>query len=193
MNSQRQSVIKEKIKAYLRNKFQPYTPETDNMPSHYRLLGKDRMALFSFIHAMGPKFWVPIYEQIAIELAREQFKVARTQVKPFSKISSEAQRHIETIMDELRAANREINKPTEVGELRSVCRVGNLVDASLNQVDIWLENREDELFLINLKTEKPDENSIETSKRNLLGWSAAELARDPNVAIHTLVGIPYNF
>ncbi len=40
-----QSVIKES----LLKKFKNYKPETSHMPFHYRLLGKDRMALFSFI------------------------------------------------------------------------------------------------------------------------------------------------
>jgi len=37
------------IKCCLREKFSSYEPETKHMPFHYRLLGKDRMALFSFI------------------------------------------------------------------------------------------------------------------------------------------------
>lgn len=37
------------LKNALRHKFQNYNPELDSMPFHTRLLGKDRMALFSFI------------------------------------------------------------------------------------------------------------------------------------------------
>jgi len=44
------------IKSSLRSKFQNYNPETKNMPFHYRLLGKDRMALFSFIHSLNTRF-----------------------------------------------------------------------------------------------------------------------------------------
>jgi len=45
--------ITETMKICLREKFQNYKPETDNMPFHYRLLGKDRMALFSFIQSLN--------------------------------------------------------------------------------------------------------------------------------------------
>ena len=51
MPSQRQTMIKEKIKDCIRDKFQSHKRETDNMPFHYCLLGKDRMALFSFEQA----------------------------------------------------------------------------------------------------------------------------------------------
>ncbi|MCX7726726.1 MAG: TdeIII family type II restriction endonuclease [Chitinispirillaceae bacterium] len=37
----------------LREKFQKYNPESNNMPFHYRLLGKDRMALYSFIQSLS--------------------------------------------------------------------------------------------------------------------------------------------
>ena len=42
--------IEKILKESLRNKFQHYNPEPAVMPFHTRLLGKDRMALFSFIH-----------------------------------------------------------------------------------------------------------------------------------------------
>ena len=35
----------------IRRKLSDYSPESNNMPFHVRLLGKDRMALFSFIHS----------------------------------------------------------------------------------------------------------------------------------------------
>ena len=44
------------LKNSLRHKFQNYNPEPASMPFHTRLLGKDRMALFSFIHSKH-KFW----------------------------------------------------------------------------------------------------------------------------------------
>lgn len=43
--------IEDILKQSLRNKFAHYNPEPAVMPFHTRLLGKDRMALFSFIHS----------------------------------------------------------------------------------------------------------------------------------------------
>jgi type II restriction enzyme len=54
------SVIKSNIKTLLintiRNKFTNYKPETSYMPFHTSLLGKDRIALFSFIHSLNTIF-----------------------------------------------------------------------------------------------------------------------------------------
>ena len=57
--------IVETIKICLRTKFQNYKPETENMPFHYRLLGKDRMALFSFIQSLNTTFGTSIYRPFA--------------------------------------------------------------------------------------------------------------------------------
>ena len=49
------------------------------MPFHYRLLGKDRMALFSFIQSLNTTFGISIYEPVAKELAKGIFKEVQTQ------------------------------------------------------------------------------------------------------------------
>ena len=182
MSSQRQMMIKEKIKDCMRAKFRSYKkPETNNMPFHYRLLGKDRMALFSFIQSLNTTFGISIYEPVAIALARERFKVVETQVKPFDKISSEAHRQIQTIMNELTAANREPDRSAEIEEIRGVCREGILDQVRLTKVDIWLENHEGELFLFDLKTVKPNKSDFEKFKQTLLEW-----------VVNAMIGLPYN-
>lgn len=193
MHSQRQIMIKERIKDCLRAKFQAYTPETKYMPFHYRLLGKDRMALYSFIQSLNTTFGVSIYEPVALELARERFKVVKTQAKPFNQISIGAQRQIQTIINELVIArNRDPNKSLEIQEIREVCQTGDLETVKLTRVDVWLENHEGELFLFDLKTVKPNKNDFEKFKQTLLQWTAAELTRDPKAIVNTKIGFPYN-
>lgn len=193
MSSQRQMMIKEKIKDCMRTKFRSYKPETTKKPFHYRLLGKDRMAVYSFIHSLNTTFGMSIYEQVAIAVACEKFKVAETQVKPFNKISTEAQQQIQTIINELVVAvDREPNRYLETQEIREVCQTGDLKTVKLTQVDVWLENHKGELFLFDLKTAKPNIDSVKGYKRTLLEWTAAELAREPNVVINPIIGIPYN-
>ncbi|GMX57951.1 MAG: hypothetical protein YFSK_2830 [Candidatus Yanofskyibacterium parasiticum] len=51
------------LKNALRRKFQNYKPEPAAMPFHSRLLGKDRMALFSFIHSLNTNFGTSILSQ----------------------------------------------------------------------------------------------------------------------------------
>ena len=177
MHSQRQTMIKEKIKDCLRVKFQSYTPETDHMPFHYRLLGKDRMALYSFIQSLNTTFGVSIYEPVALELARERFKFVDAQAKPFNQISTGAQRQIQTIINELVIAkNRDANKPLETQEIREVCQTGDLETVELTQVDVWLENDEGELFLFDLKTVKPNKDTIQKSKQTLLQWTCHRIS-----------------
>ena len=192
MSLQRQMMIKEKIKGSVRAKLKSYNPETTNKPFHYRLLGKDRMAVYSFIHSLNTTLGMSIYEQVAIALAGERFRIAKTQVKPFNEISSEAHQQIQAIMNELTVGDREPNKPDEIERIRKVCRTGTLDKVKLTQVDVWLENHERELFLLDLKTAKPNKGDFEKFKRTLLEWTAAELARDSGVVVNTMIGVPYN-
>ena len=71
--------IENNIKESLRKKFQTYNPETSNMPFHYRLLGRDRMALFSFTHSLNTTFGTSIFEPVAETLASLNFKFAQKQ------------------------------------------------------------------------------------------------------------------
>ncbi len=192
MNSQRKTMITQMIKNCMREKFQSYNPETSSMPFHYRLLGKDRMALYSFIHSLNTRFGTSFYEPVAVALANGRYRMAKTQVKPADQISSEAQVRIQTIIDGLRTAERDPNKVLEIQEIRKVCRTGSLDKVKLTRVDIWLENNEGELFLFDLKTVKPNKGNFREYKRTLLEWTAAELARDPKVTVNTIIGIPYN-
>ncbi|MDE0468417.1 MAG: TdeIII family type II restriction endonuclease [Candidatus Poribacteria bacterium] len=192
MSSQRQTMIKEKIKDCMRAKLRSYKPEVSNMPFHHRLLGKDRMALFSFIHSLNTKFGTLFYEPVAIALARGRFKVAETQVKPFNRISPDAQQQVQTIMDELWVAKRKPNRCIEMEEIRQVCQTGTLRRVKQTPVDIRLENYDGALFFIDLKPVKPSWNHIEGYKRTLLERTAAELARNPEAIVNTMIGIPYN-
>ena len=190
--SSQQTMIKEKIKDCLRAKFQSYSPETRYMPFHHRLLGKDRMALYSFIQSLNTTFGISIYEPVAVALAQERFRIAKTQVKPADRISTEAHQQIQTIMDDLTVSDREPNKSAEIAEIREVCLTGTLNQVKLTQVDIWLEDHEGGLFLIDLKTVKPNKGNFKEFKRTLLEWAAAELAKDPEIVVNTMIGIPYN-
>ena len=83
-------------------------------------------------------------------------------------------------------------KSVEIEKIRKVCRVGSINEEKLTKVDIWLENHDGELFLIDMKTVKPNRGSFKEYKRTLLEWVAAELARNPDAKIKTMIGIPYN-
>lgn len=67
------------LKASLRNKFQNYKPKPASMPFHTRLLGKDRLALYSFIHSLNTNFGTSIFEPVGLSLAQKNFKMATCQ------------------------------------------------------------------------------------------------------------------
>jgi len=76
LSNQQIQQVEDVLKQSLRHKFQNYNPEPAVMPFHTRLLGKDRMALFSFIHSLNTNFGTSIFEPVALTLAQENFKKA---------------------------------------------------------------------------------------------------------------------
>jgi len=60
LSKQQITEIEQVLRDSLRHKFQNYKPEPASMPFHTRLLGKDRLALFSFIHSLNTNFGTSI-------------------------------------------------------------------------------------------------------------------------------------
>ncbi|MEX1014741.1 MAG: TdeIII family type II restriction endonuclease [Candidatus Paceibacterota bacterium] len=180
------------LKDSLKSKFQNYNPETKQLPFHTRLLGKDRLALFSFIHSLNTTFGTSIYEPVAITLAEDRFKIAKTQEKAYNQISEAAHSCIQKIMTGLINGNTNPDKEKELENIRKLCQTGILNKVKLTKVDIWLENTNGELYLIDMKTVKPNIGEFKGFKRTLLEWAAAEMTKDPNAKVNTLIAIPYN-
>jgi hypothetical protein len=190
-NPQKQNIEKV-LRVSLRNKFRNYRPETSNMPFHTRLLGKDRLALYSFIHSLNTSFGTSIFEPVGIALANPRFKSVRNQVKAGDKISSESQLVIQGIIDNLTISGENPNKKTEIEQIRNVCQKGEFISVKPIKVDLLLETEDEDLFLIDIKTAKPNIGNFREFKRTLLEWVAVILAIKPNAKINTLIAIPYN-
>jgi len=176
----------------LRHKFQNYNPEPASMPFHTRLLGKDRMALFSFIHSLNTNFGTSIFEPVALALASSSFASAASKQTAGIQISSEAHRVIQNIMDGLATANSSPNKPEEINAIRAVCRQGEMKTVKLTKVDIKLVAHEGTIYLFDLKTAKPNVGGFKEYKRTLLEWIAAALATNPTTNVQSFIAIPYN-
>ncbi|HNL06141.1 MAG TPA: TdeIII family type II restriction endonuclease, partial [Chitinophagales bacterium] len=67
-----------------------YKPEPAAMPFHTRLLGKDKLALFSFIHSLNTNFGTSIFEPVAREMSILRFKRVESQAVAGEYISSDA-------------------------------------------------------------------------------------------------------
>lgn len=184
--------VEEVLRNSLRNKFLNYKPEPAAMPFHTRLLGKDRMALFSFIHSLNTNFGTSIFEPVAKAIALNNFSSAFSQQVAGTQISSEAFPVIEDIMTGLTTATSSPNKPEEIEAIRNVCQKGKMKAVKLTKVDVKLEGKNGEIVLFDLKTAKPNAGGFKEYKRTLLEWVAAVLAENPKADIQTLIAIPYN-
>ena len=184
--------IEEVLRKSLRYKFQSYKPESDFMPFHTRLLGKDRMALFSFIQSLNTNFGTSIFEPVALALAKNNFKMAKSKATAGELISEGAQFKIQKIMDNLITASIAPNKTKETEAIRKVCQKGAMQKVKPTRVDIMLQDKKDNIYLFDLKTAKPNIGNFKEFKRTLLEWCAAFLASSPNAKVHTLIAIPYN-
>ncbi len=183
--------IVDTIKICLRNKFQNYKPETDNMPFHYRLLGKDRMALFSFLQSLNTTFGTSIYEPVAKELAKITFKEVHTQYKLGNIITERAQNEIQNIMNKL-SVGEIVDKMSETEKIRKVAQSGKQNKLKSVKVDLFLISTDDEVFMFDLKTIKPNKGDFISYKRNMLEWLAVYFFQNPKAKAHTLISIPYN-
>lgn len=183
--------IEQVIKNCLREKFRSYTPETSNMPFHFHLLGRDRMALYSFIHSLNTAFGKSIFEPVAETLAGLNFVNAQKQFDVGNTISERAQLEIQHIMNDL-TIGKSPNKIEEVERIRRVCNSGKMNKLKTTKVDLFVQSKDETVHLFDLKTVKPNIGDFKDFKRTLLEWIAIYLAKHPAANIHSYIAIPYN-
>ena len=91
-----------KIKTLLlntvRDKLRTYKPETAFMPFHYRLLGKDRYIMFSFIQSVNTTFGMSIWEQVAVLLTTSSGRYAERQYKLLGEIDTDTEKFLNRIL-----------------------------------------------------------------------------------------------
>lgn len=192
LTKSQQKNIEELLKSVLRTKFKTYKPESSNMPFHTRLLGKDRMALYSFIQSLNTSFGTSIFEPAAKEIAKTNFKIAELHKTPENKITSSASIAIQKITDDLESAYAKPDKISEIEKIRDVCQDGDIHTVKKTVIDLYLESNSGEIYMIDIKTAKPNKGGFQGLKRMLLDWTAATLFKNPDAEIHTLICIPYN-
>jgi len=183
--------VKNTIKESLRQKFKSYKPETNNMPFHYRLLGKDRMALYSFIQSLNTTFGTSIFEPVAETLASLNFPSAQRQFVVGDTISEKAQKEIQHIMNEL-TTGKTPNKAEEIERIRNVAALGNKNKMKTVKVDLFVKDDDGAIHLFDLKTAKPNISNFKDFKRTLLEWVAIYLSQKPEANVKSYIAIPYN-
>ncbi len=192
LSNQQINEIENVLKNSLRHKFQNYKPEPASMPFHTRLLGKDRLALYSFIHSLNTNFGTSIFEPVAVALAKNNFRIAKSHTTSGELISESALLEIQRIMDNLTTAISTPDKSAEIEAIRRVCQEGAMRKVKPTQVDVFLESRIGELYLFDIKTAKPNAGGFKEFKRTLLEWVAVVLSSNPDAEVNTIIAIPYN-
>ncbi len=183
--------IEDTIKQSLRHKFQTYNPKTKHMPFHYRLLGKDRMALFSFIHSLNATFSTSIFEPVARTLSLANFQKAYKQYVVGNEIAEGAQTEIQHIMNEL-TTGKAPDKKSEIERIRGVCQSGSVNVLKTVKVDLYVESANGSIHLFDIKTAKPNISNFKDFKRTLLEWVAIILYKNPDADVNSYIVIPYN-
>ena len=183
--------IEHTIKDSLRSKFRSYKPETKNMPFHYRLLGRDRMALFSFIHSLNTTFGTSIFEPVAETLAGLRFPIVQKQVVVGNTITDRAQTEIQDIINEL-TTGKTPNKMDEINRIKNVATLGKQNKLKTVKVDLLVKSDDGTVYLFDLKTAKPNISNFKDFKRTLLEWIAIYLFKNPDAKVFSYVAIPYN-
>ncbi len=161
------------------------------MPFHYRLLGRDRMALFSFIQSLNTTFGTSIFEPVAETLASLRFSVAQKQFVIGNEITEQAQIEIQHIMNEL-TIGRNPNKMEEIERIRKVATAGKINKLKTVKVDLCVKSDDGAVHLFDLKTVKPNIGNFKDFKRTLLEWVAIYLLKYPDANVHSYIAIPYN-
>lgn len=184
--------IESVLRTALRNKFLKYKPEPAAMPFHTRLLGKDRLALYSFIHSLSTSFGTSVFEPVAVALAKSNYADAKAQTTAGERISEGAFQVIQNIMTDLTAAQGTPDKLNEIERIRAVCRAGEMIKVKPTKIDVLVKGNDGELFLFDIKTAKPNAGDFKEFKRTLLEWVAAVLADEPDASVNSLIAIPYN-
>jgi len=175
----------------VRSKLKGYKPETNHMPFHFRLLGRDRYAMFSFIQSMNTTFGISIWEQVAVILAKSAGFQAKRQYDLLGEIDSETEKLIQNIHYELRAGTRSVNKLEEINLIRNSIKKGKPKKDPDSRVDLFVKIGDEENYF-DITSAKPNMKEFAALKLKLLRWTALRLSQDKNARVFTRLAIPYN-
>lgn len=193
LSAQQAVEIEQLLKKQIRLMLADYSPEFINMPFHTRLLGKDRMALFSFIKSINTTLETSVFNQIAALIAKPHFRQAIDHYKNFNNtISSNSRIIIQQILVDLKGGKYWSDKRKEIDMILSVAQKGELKTIKRPRIDLFLEANDGTEYYFDLKATKPSNENIVGFKRKMLEWVAIRGATNPNPKISTSLAITYN-
>jgi hypothetical protein len=180
----------------VRTKIQNYEPETEYKPFHYSLLGRDRYALFSFIHSMNTTFGMSIWEQISVLLSLGAGYESEKGSRLLSTIDPKTEIIIQNIQHDLRSGSKSSNKEQENELIRNSILPGTAQKDPDSVVDFYVKipqkNGGFQENFIDITSVKPNIKEFAALKLKLLRWTALRLSQDRKVNVFTRIAIPYN-
>lgn len=179
------------LKTVVREKLIKYQPETEHMPFHYRLLGKDRYAMFSFIQSINTTFGMSLWEQVAVILAEGAGNYAERQYKLLGEIDSATESFINEIHYKVRKGEIAPNKIVEIRQIREKIKKGERKVDPDSVVDLFVRIREEENYF-DITSAKPNMKEFVALKLKLLRWTGLRLSQEKNAKVFTRLAIPYN-
>jgi type II restriction enzyme len=191
MTTELRNTVEATIAECLRSKFRNYTPNNNYMPFHFRLLGRDRMALFSFVHSLNTTFGSSIFEPVAVALARSRFTFAASQHTVGNEISAGCNEAVNRIMRELEIGDRDPDRQAEMNILRASI-TEETITRKPTKADLFLIDENGSEWIFDMKSPKPNKGEFNGFKRTLLTWSAISMTSNPDVNVNALLAITYN-
>lgn len=179
------------LKEVVRNKIRNYTPETEHKPFHHRLIGKDRYAMFSFVHSMNTTFGMSIFEQIGVLIAKNYGYHAERNYKLKGQIDNKTEELINTIHRNLRQGAVEPDIAASTREIKQSIELGDLLDDPDRTVDIFVKKGAQENYF-DITSAKPNMKEFSALKRKLLRWAGLRLSQDKSADVCARLAIPYN-
>jgi len=150
------------------------------------------MALFSFIQSLNTTFGTSIYEPVAKEIAQHQFDRVELQAGAPKEMSVGVRNKVDEIVRRLEAADAIPSRIDHSNDLRSAIGTDpRRVSVRLSKIDILLQ-RGNKLYLVDIKTAKPNVSGFQKYKRTLLEWMGANLESNPSLEVFPIIAIPYN-
>ena len=189
---QQYNEIKIYLTSKIREKLLGYNPETTSMPFHFRLLGEDRMALFSFIQSVNTTLGTSIFEKVGQLIVQPLSKEVKDRYDFEGFISEQAVLKIDSIMRNLKSATNKPDKGRETKEVLFVSQKGNMGKKLKKRVDLYVVGKDGTENYFEVKTAKPNINEFTGIKKQLLDWVAMRGSINPKLKINTMVAIPYN-
>ena len=175
----------------VREKLKNYKLETKHMPFHFRLLGRDRYAMFSFMQSMNTTFGISVWEQMAVILARGAGSRAESQYVLRGEIDPTTEQAIRNIHYRLRKTEIAPSKHGEVEQIRSMVRQGRELEDPDSRVGVVVQIGKQENYF-DITSAKPNKKEFVALKLKLLRWTGLRLSQDRDAEVFTRIAIPYN-